>query len=469
MILGGANYYVDNLTVTNLETVNKNKKNTGLWSLDASYKNFLPDIYTNSLVLWMDAVNEKSYGVSENLIQNSTNLSTATWTTSASITSTATTGPDGTNTAYTLTDNDASAHAAIFMENDDTLYETIQKYTAICYVKKTAANTGPWAGIQVYFISGGVTIGTPASTVYVRPDTGDIVTNPGVISAEVTEEDGWWRVLFDFNSYGSGYDRIRMVLYPALSSNGSLSLDVATTGSNVFWNPQIQRGPKENFSRIVKTSGSLIKRETRWWDVSGQNNDGVVTGGAVYNSTYFEFDGLDDYIELGTITTSNPLQLSSPADGGLTIMFATYWDGTGDGFQRIIDKSNQTSASNGWSIYPGSASPPAGNMVFQANPGTAYVLDSGQTLVVSTWEIWAVTHDQTSGDWVWYRNGESIATGNATYNVPNVQTNARIGTWNHSTAREWNGRIGFMLVYEKALTQREITQNYNALKGSYGL
>lgn len=35
MILGGANYYVDNLTVTNLETVNKNKKNSGIWDLPA--------------------------------------------------------------------------------------------------------------------------------------------------------------------------------------------------------------------------------------------------------------------------------------------------------------------------------------------------------------------------------------------------------------------------------------------------
>jgi hypothetical protein len=451
-----------------------NKKNTGLWNLDASYKNFLPDIYTNSLVLWMDAVNEKSYGVSENLIQNSTNLSTTTWTTSGSITSTATTGPDGTNTAYTLTDNDASApHAAIFMENDDTLYETIQKYTAICYIEKTAANTGPWAVIQVYFISGGVTVGTPAPTVYVRPDTGDIVKNLGVISAETTEEDGWWRVIFDFNSYGSGYDRIRLNLYPAVSSNGSLSLDVATTGSNVFWNPQIQRGPKENFSRIVKTSGSLIKRETRWWDVSGQNNDGVVTGGAVYNSTYFEFDGLDDYIELGTITTSNPLQLSSPADGGLTIMFATYWDGTGDSFQRIIDKSDGGNALNGWCIFPNSNGTPANQLIFRENPGplTGDGTNMTSTSILSTgvWEIWAVTHDQSSGNWSWYKNGVLDNSGTDTYVTPSAQTNARIGTWNHDVAREWNGRIGFMLVYEKALTQQEITQNYNALKGSYGL
>ena len=471
-ILGGANYYVDNLTVTNLETVNKNKKNSGLWSLDASYKNFLPDIYTNSLVLWMDAANEKSYGVSENFVPYSTDITPSAypdWEAFGGVTSVATTGVDGQNDAFTLTDSNTGAYAVAYVaeDNNDAVYETVQTMTVVCHVKKNTGGT--WALIQIYFQD------TPSYTngtfygLYINPDNGDFVES-NATNTQVVSEGDWWRVMFEVQTDGAPYDRVVCALYPAIGPAGaSLAGNVTTTGSNTFWNPQLQRGPKSNYSRPVKTGSTPIKREERWWDVSGQNNDGVVTGGAVYNSTYFEFDGLDDYIELGTITTSNPLQLSSPADGGLTIMFATYWDGTGDSYQRIIDKSNGGSGSNGWCIYPSSASPPAGNLIFQANPGTAYGLDSGQTLAVSTWEIWAVTHDQTSGAWVWYRNGESIVTGNATYNVPNVQTNARIGTWNHSTAREWNGRIGFMLVYEKALTQREITQNYNALKGSYGL
>jgi hypothetical protein len=454
--------------------INKNKKNSGLWNLDAIYKNFLPDIYTNSLVLWMDAVNEKSYGISENFVPYSADITPSAypdWIPVNSVSSTATTGVDGQNDAFILSDNDATNYAAVYIvdDNNAAVYETVQTMTAICHVKKNTG--GAWAIIDVYFQDTPSFTNGPVYRVWINPDNGDALSGANSTNVESVSEGDWWRIMFEVQTEGAGYDRMVWNIYPAASAAGSSLVgdDPTITGSNTFWNPQLQRGPKSNYSRPVKTGSTPIKREERWWDVSGQNNDGVVTGGAVYNSTYFEFDGLDDYIELGTITTSNPLQLSSPADGGLTIMFATYWDGTGDSYQRIIDKSNGGSGSNGWCIYPSSASPPAGNLIFQANPGTVYTLNSGQTLAVSTWEIWAITHDQTSGDWVWYRNGESIATGNATYNVPNVQTNARIGTWNHSTAREWNGRIGFMLVYEKALTQREITQNYNALKGSYGL
>lgn len=46
MILGGANYYVDNLTVRNLETVNKNKKNSGLWNLYTVFNYLKPTTLT---------------------------------------------------------------------------------------------------------------------------------------------------------------------------------------------------------------------------------------------------------------------------------------------------------------------------------------------------------------------------------------------------------------------------------------
>ena len=476
MILGGANYYVDNLTVTNLETVNKNKKNTGLWNLDAIYKNFLPDIYTNSLVLWMDAVNEKSYGVSENFVPYSTDITPSSypdWIPVNSVSSTATTGVDGQNDAFILSDNDATASgfASVYIldDNNAAVYETVQTMTAICHVKKNTG--GPVALIVVYFQdTSSFTNGTVYS-LYLNPDNG-IIIGGSAINAEVVSEDDWWRVMFEVETEGAGYDRMVYTIYPAERTAG-FDTDPTITGSNTFWNPQLQRGPKSNYSRPVKTGSTPIKREERWWDVSGQNNDGVVTGGAVYNSTYFEFDGLDDYIELGTITTSNPLQLSSPADGGLTIMFATYWDGTGDDFQRIIDKSDGGNALNGWCIFPNSISTPANQLIFRENPGPLVGdgtnMTSTSTLTAGVWEIWAVTHDQSSGNWSWYKNGVLDNSGTDTYVTPSAQTNARIGTWNHDVAREWNGRIGFMLVYEKALTQQEITQNYNALKGSYGL
>ena len=204
-----------------------------------------------------------------------------------------------------------------------------------------------------------------------------------------------------------------------------------------------------------------------WFDISDNENNGTLTNGPVYNDTYFEFDGDNDFVDFGAITTSNPLQLSSPAGGGATFMFASYWDGVGDSYQRIIDKSDGGNSSNGWAIYPSGT--PSGNLVFQFNSGTQVTINSGVVPATNTWEIWAFSFNSSSGAWVWYKNGSSVASGTTTYNIPSVETNMRIGSWNHDVAREWNGRIGTFMIYEKPLDSSEVLQNYNLLKDRYGL
>lgn len=205
-----------------------------------------------------------------------------------------------------------------------------------------------------------------------------------------------------------------------------------------------------------------------WFDISDNENNGTLTNGPVYNDTYFEFDGDNDFVDFGAITTSNPLQLSSPAGGGATFMFAVNFDGSGDNFQRIIDKSDAGSGANGYSIWAGGA---AGNPM-----GTlAYVINNNGNVastiqcVAGTWYIIALTHDQSTGNYVWYLNGVSNDTGTLSYSYINIEKNMRIGSWNHDVGRELNGKIGFMLVYEKALNSSEVLQNYNLLKDRYGL
>lgn len=214
-------------------------------------------------------------------------------------------------------------------------------------------------------------------------------------------------------------------------------------------------------------SNSYPGSGTTWSDLSPEGNDGILTNGPVYNSTYFEFDGDDDYVELGTISTSDPLQLSSPSGGGITIMLALWFNTGGDAFQRVIDKSDGGSSANGWSVYPNNANPNSGVLNFEFSGGTD--LESGVVPTANTWSIWSFTWNSSTGAWEWKENNTTTATGTQTYSIPSVQTNMRIGTWNHSTGRELNGRIGFIMVYEKPLSSSELTQNYDALKATWGL
>jgi hypothetical protein len=51
--------------------------------------------------------------------------------------------------------------------------------------------------------------------------------------------------------------------------------------------------------------------------------------------------------------------------------------------------------------------------------------------------------------------------------LTNTTTNITIG--NGYTGTPWVGRIAIVQAYNRALTAAEVSQNYNALKGRFGL
>ena len=206
-----------------------------------------------------------------------------------------------------------------------------------------------------------------------------------------------------------------------------------------------------------------------WYDLSGKGNNGTLTNGPTYssaNSGFIEFDGNDDYVDLGTINTSHVLQMNNPFGGGLTLSWWGYFDDTGDDFQRIFDKSSGGSATNGWAIY---TSATGSNTTTLSLGSAGSDQEISNSYLTSTWQNWCVTWIKSSGTYVTYLNGVQDKTGTRTWNVPSVQTNARIAFWNHSTGREYNGKIASLNIYDKALTASEIQQNYNALRGRFGI
>ena len=204
---------------------------------------------------------------------------------------------------------------------------------------------------------------------------------------------------------------------------------------------------------------------TTWTDLSGNGNNGTLTNGPTYDSSNggsIVFDGDNDYIDLGTIGVSHPLQLNN----GFTISWWGIRGSGGDVFQRIIDKSNSGVAANGWGIYPRNTTTPESQLTLAYN-GTDNIINSSTKISSTSWQNWSLTWSSSSDQWIWYLNGSVDNSGYTSYDVPTVQTNARIGTWNHSTAREYKGKLSSFLIYTRPLTQSEITQNYNATKGRY--
>ena len=194
-------------------------------------------------------------------------------------------------------------------------------------------------------------------------------------------------------------------------------------------------------------SGSTI------YDLSGNGNNGTFgasTAAPTFSSVnggVLNFDGGDD------------ISLTSSSD---------FAPGTGDfSFQCWINPSSWPSSwgpifvvksTGGLWIGKGSTA----IFVLRAYSVANYIEHDLPT--TSTWTHISITREGTSAKL--YYNGSLVDSGTTSQNF--IQANASIGTDGGSP--HFYGKIPHVMLYKgKALSANEVQQNYNALKGRYGL
>ena len=190
---------------------------------------------------------------------------------------------------------------------------------------------------------------------------------------------------------------------------------------------------------------------TTWTDLIG-SNDGSLTNGPTFNSGnggHIDFDGSDDIAE----SFVDPSVFSTGYDA-YTISYWVRYDSLSD-YPTVFELRFGTS--NQWTDY------------INANKLTAYpgiqmnITDS--SISSDTWYNFCVTISQGSGNvFHAYINGSLDKTGswNRSHGTP---TKYRIG--GNSSNRRFNGQVGTISYYNRALSASEVLQNYNALKNRF--
>lgn len=193
--------------------------------------------------------------------------------------------------------------------------------------------------------------------------------------------------------------------------------------------------------RSYPGSGTTIR------DVSGNGYTGTLTNGPTFNSSVaggvIVLDGVDDYIDI-------PMNLAST---NYTVMgVARYIDPNGR--QRTFSAKNNNWLMGHWSGTT------------QNNYAEGWVTSSGAGPGDNEWRIYGATGNISGDSYNFYVNGV-LNTGPSTGGSAGPNGFA-IGSF-MGTSEFSKAQIGFMLVYNAILTASEINQNYQALRGRYGI
>jgi hypothetical protein len=185
-----------------------------------------------------------------------------------------------------------------------------------------------------------------------------------------------------------------------------------------------------------------------WFDMSGNGNNGVITGSVPYSSL---FGGV-----LNTPgTTGNYINVSlNLTSVNHTVMVSSrYADSSQNG--RVL-----SGLSNNWLLGHHSTGNTRGD--YFANGWVYLPSNTGGDV----WGIYTGTGNISTDTWEAYDNAVLKASNTAGSQGPNGLSIGRYGAGNSEYS---NAYVGFVMCYDRVLSSIEIQQNYNAMKGRYGL
>ena len=216
-------------------------------------------------------------------------------------------------------------------------------------------------------------------------------------------------------------------------------------------------------------SASYPGSGTTWFDLSG-NNDNATLNGAQYNSSEngsIVFDGSNDYVGISSLDATLATLISGSNDFSVSYWFNA--DSFPPSTNYTVSYVLLNAGSRRLYLVFGDSAPVDQFSVRTKQGGTwRSVVQNNSALSINTWYNMVLTYSSSTG-FILYQNGTSVDTSsqNGTFSNDGT-TDPYIGALDSSN-RFFDGKISQVLIYDKKLTTAEVTQNYNTIKGRYGL
>ena len=198
---------------------------------------------------------------------------------------------------------------------------------------------------------------------------------------------------------------------------------------------------------------------TTWTGLSNNTSNATLVGSPPFTSagtsSYFTFNGLGSNYASTTASKFNVTYT-----GKTVFVVARMTAVVASAFRCLFGTNSGTRNFNTY-IY----SPSSGVYQMHYSAGSAGGFSNNLSLTTNQWFVGAVT--QTTGGLVtYYFNGQPAGTNTG---IGFIQYAANNGEFIALGDNYWYGDIGVCAVYGQALSADQILQNYNALKGRYGL
>lgn len=401
-----------------------------------------PRIVTDGLVLCLDPGNVKGYDKYENLTFYSSQIGIAGTYAPGGIVglnTSATTAPNGLYEASFL-DNNGNTATNYTYGGAGVGLSTNTTYTYSIHIKQgtkpdfqITIDENGFGGKRYYSI---FTYSTETVTSGITGGTNDGV----VVGSSVTKySNGWYRLSLTFRTSTvnvSGF-------VDMINRFGN------TSGSNYVWGRQLERGI--DTTDYYPITGGLKIRGTTLSDLSGRGNNGTLTNGPTFSSANggsIVFDAVDDRFSGSFVCNKTYYSVdfwcypTALTDYNWAIGFNSFWG----------DFGLHTTVSGG--VYVGTS------VASRISPWRNNVF------VLNTWQNFTWTFD--NGTAKFYKNGVLETSANLALSASTEFTSYNGG--GGGAASNCTGRLSIFKVYSnKVLTATEITQNFNALRGRFGI
>ena len=204
---------------------------------------------------------------------------------------------------------------------------------------------------------------------------------------------------------------------------------------------------------------------TDWFDLTSNNNDGVLTNGPTYltdNGGVISFDGVND-----RFISNNNLGIVGNTKRTVEIWFKPSSD---IGRQTLVSMGIGSNSRTFQIEYNG----------FAGGSNTVYVVGWNNdrctlaTLPLNTWSYLTVTYGggivrDPDGVKIYYNGIPQTLSGNGSGVLNTTDSKYYVGYDGTLTRQHFNGNISNVRIYNDELTESQIQQNYNATKGRFGL